>query len=181
MHHGFNKIMETVAYYFVPLSVCYAGTMIIISFVTHFINVGDKLLFNAIQGTDLNGFFLLTGSVIGSIGIRSRDKRPVGGALFCAFLLVFSAIVLQMVPLGIQFKALENPVQHLIGWMFILCPAAMIGVVYFCMAAVFHAQLDSSPGPTSKTDDAPPVPVPSDLAQDLRLSRSCARRSRAER
>lgn len=175
------QLAENISYFMVPFSICYFATLLSLGFLTHFVEVKNEPLFIAVQKVDLSGFFLLVGAVIGSIGIRSADKRPVAGALFCAFVLVFTSMVLRMVPPDVRFEALADPVKSLLGWFFLLFPASMVGVTYFCMAAVFHARLDATPSPISKNDDARPTHAPTDLAQDLRLSRSRARRSRVGR
>ncbi|SPJ33440.1 hypothetical protein KSP9073_01449 [Kushneria phyllosphaerae] len=54
---------------------------------------------------------------------------------------------------------------------------AFVGILVLSVLGVLLITLD----PTSKTSDAPTAPVPSDLARDLRLSRSRARRSRVGR
>ncbi|BCB61588.1 hypothetical protein HaloA020_22890 [Halomonas sp. A020] len=144
-----------------------------------FEGVNDDVLFEAIREVPVRDFLYIAMGVIAISLVRETNKVPLALLItHSAFLVVFMQIMNWIPDDMATYRD-----SYLINWIALFSfVSVLVFMICIPMNAMFVlvtriATLDLA----KKNDSAQPSPAPSDLAHDLRYSRSRARRSRAQR
>ncbi|MCM2973460.1 hypothetical protein [Larsenimonas suaedae] len=151
-------------------------------------------LFQTIQSYDATGLLTFVG-IIGTLGFKRTYYRSTVAMLFASgLLLAISQLLTRLFPYS---PPINGTTSLHVALPIAAFSFAIVGLVSCAFIALRHHVSEGSgptpaqqrehdesratPGLTSTTATAPVAPLPSDLAHDLRHSRSRARRSRVGR
>ncbi len=173
-----RKYLIVMAITFVLTFICATGAAV---------TVGPALVFNSIkeESAALTGLISASGLVTAFAFREAGNRRLLASAI--AFLLI-ALVTLALIVITPKQLIQNMEAPFLLQWMaaltvfFFLTVASMVASLLMAARAyIFEGDGPVIPYPTAKTVDVPTAPAPSDLARDLRLSRSHPRRSRVGR
>lgn len=141
--------------------------------------LSDQAVYSALKNIEAKDFIYIAVGVAAVSIVDGVNKVALSVMIFYAALLIILMPVVIWIPEGFDFSAQNETIQTTVTFALITVFVCMFWIPF--NAVVVLVTRISNLGHASKNDSAQPSPAPSDLAHDLRYSRSRARRSRAQR
>lgn len=171
--------VRTVFHYFVQVSVLSVMVVGFFKVIANNGSVSDFALYTAMKRVGVADILTLLVVVFGASYFKGVSRVGAAVLVIHTVVLVVSTRVFQIISPDLIFSEQVYGVQIALSSALVLLLVSLLGVPINVIFVLLDSMFNQ--GPASKTDAVQPAPAASDLARDLRLSRSHARRHRGTR
>lgn len=178
---GDNKRWFFIKLIVVLLSQFFLGLVVIVFYfkVLKSSGLNDEILYAALKKVGAREFLYIAIGVSVVSLVDGVNKVALAVLVILAALLIASIQIVSWVPEDLVFDEQATSIRRTVGFFLLTTMICMIWIPF--NAAVVLVTRIANLNPSKKNGSAQPSPAPSDLAHDLRYSRSRARRSQEQR